>query len=196
VSHWFDRLTVRATGDEPEGLITRRETVMGAAGAAGAVVAGSLGWPWISAALAGGRCDCQRRADKAFNNYLQGLNRDFLLGGGLTGLGVFAYIAGVAGVSAGRTAAYVDCVLNNPQSEDCDQKGTIGKAPPPEDQPCLARGGVARRDQCGGEVKPEPPQTGCAQGTHDCGGGLCCFGSDLCCGGCCCIVEVGCGCCG
>jgi hypothetical protein len=197
MSHWFDDIAIRASRTESERLMTRRETVKAAAGAAGLAAVGALGSPLITGAWAQNRCQCQARADRAFGHYLGGLNREFLRGGWLTGGGTVAYILGVAGGCAGRTAAYVDCAANVPR-QGCDDDPTIGKAPPADEQPCLARGGHNWRDQCGGEVTTPPGGSGCGPGTTSCsdGSGLCCFGSDLCCAGCCCIAEVGCTCCG
>ena len=195
MSHWFDRLAAWSADDPDEGeerLLTRREAVGAAAAGAGAV--GLLGSPLVSEAwgLFGGsspQCKCWDKASRINNTANRGIRdafgRDALLIPGLQPL-VLGALFGTTVAFLGQTAACGFC-RDDPPFEP----------PPPKFQPCTQRGGVRKAgDQCAGQTNPEPPKSECAQGTHDCGGGLCCFGSDLCCGGCCCIVEVGCGCCG
>lgn len=194
MSHWFDRLAVRAADEDDKRRLTRREAV--AAAASGAAALSVLGSPFLSDALASPEsCRCWQNAWRKFDQadddlYNRTIRDRSAVVVPFTGA---VYVFGLAGLGTGTTlGALAHCGW----CSDDDMK-KLGKPPPPSFTPCTHRGGLRlRSDQCGGEVKPEPPQTGCSQGTHDCGGGLCCFGSDLCCGGCCCIVEVGCGCCG
>ena len=172
--------------------MTRRQALGTAAAGAGTV--SLLGSPLVGDALgiAGGnspQCQCWEKANRINNE----ANRGLIVGLGkeaavIPGLGI-VLLGGLIGTSAAFLGQVVHCGL-------CKDDPPL-KPPPPKFQPCTQRGGVRKAgDQCAGQTNPEPPQSTCAQGTHDCGGGLCCFGSDLCCAGCCCIVEVGCGCCG
>jgi hypothetical protein len=189
MNHWFDRLAVHAADSGTEQRLSRRDVVRSAA--AGAAVVGGLASPLVPAAL--GKlppCECQERAKQKYVKDMKGATRGFYNTSFFSGVlpVTFAiFFTEAAGIELEFLGTFTSC-------GKCDQDPKLGKAPPKDDQPCLARGGYARRDQCGGT--PEPPETGCAQGTKDCGGGLCCFGDDLCCGGCCCIAPVGCGCCG
>jgi hypothetical protein len=191
MSHWFDRLaTWSAEGGEERAdqLLTRRQAVR--AGATGAGAIGIFGLPLVSRALATDHCDCADRATRKYDQAEKILFHDFILSPNniLFPVDAFAGFASWVAISNAYLLRLARCPA-------CPDKPL--EPPPPKFQPCTKRGGVRLRgDQCGGDVKPEPPETGCAQGTKDCGGGLCCFGDDLCCGGCCCIAPVGCGCCG
>ena len=191
MSHWFDRLALRATdpGDGP--LLRRREIVKSAA--AGAVAVGALGSGLVPPALAKlSPCACQERAKRTYVEDMRGATQGFYsssLALPLLPVTFAIFFTQAAGIELQFLGTFTGC-------GKCEEDPKLGKAPPSDEQPCLARGGYARPDQCGGDNVPQPPETGCAQGTKDCGGGLCCFGTDLCCGGCCCVVEVGCTCCG
>jgi hypothetical protein len=192
MSHWFDRLATWSAEEREDGgefLLTRRQAV-GAATAGAGAAAGMLGSPLLAGALAENGCECFSKAQNAYNAEIKATYAK-----PTTPLIIYSpfqmaiYIGGFMALNAVFLADVLHCPT-------CDA-GPSGKPPPPKAQPCTKRGGVRLRgDQCGGDVKPEPPETSCAQGTKDCGGGLCCFGDDLCCGGCCCIAPVGCGCCG
>jgi hypothetical protein len=196
VSHWFDRIAVKAAAAEDERLLTRRDTLKGAAAGAGAVAVGALGSPFITRALgepAG--CKCMRDAlDR--NDRVTGELLDKLVltpSAALTPLNVAIFTVAWAGLNLGTAARGAACGF-----PDCPGKVPSGKPPPPQFQPCTQRGGLALHDQCGGGGGGGAQQ--CPSGTHLCTDGLCCFGTDLCCANCgtgqCCIAEVGCACCG
>jgi hypothetical protein len=195
MSHWFDRLAAWSADGQEEGeerVMTRRQAMGAAAAGAGAV--GLLGSPLVSEALgiAGGNspeCKCWDKAIRINNTANKGLV-DSLGRGAL-------FIPGLQPVLLGGLFATTSVFLGQVAGCGLCKDDPPFKPPPPKFQPCTPRGGMRLRgDQCGGDTIPEPPATVCPTGTHDCGGSLCCFGSDLCCGSCCCIVDVGCGCCG
>lgn len=194
MSHWFDRLAAWSAEDREggeEGLMTRRQAVRAAATGAGAL--GLLGSPLVSGAfgIGGGnspQCKCWDKAirinDKANASLFDNIGPAAVV----SPAAQVVLLTGLLGTTSAFLGQVVHCGL-------CRDDPPL-EPPPPQFQPCTQRGGVRLRgDQCGGGT-PEPPQTGgCAEGTTDCGGGLCCFGGDLCCGGCCCIAAVGCTCC-
>jgi hypothetical protein len=202
MSHWFDRLASWSVDDgkgEEELLLTRRQAVRAAAGAAAGVgAAGLLGGPMAgkARAIAGGnspQCKCWDKAGRI--NDEANLSLAGAIGGAVvTPAGGILLIFGMVGTSAAYLGSVVHCGL-------CRDDPPL-QPPPPKFQPCTQRGGVRLRgDQCAGPGGGAGAETGgCAGGTSSCptpgGGDLCCFGSDLCCSGCCCIADVGCGCCG
>ena len=199
MSHWFDRLATWSAQDSDDGeeLLTRRQAVRAAAGAAAGVgAAGLLGGPLVEQALAiaGGdspQCQCW---DKAIR-INAAANRSIIRGFGgtiITPAGGILVSVALLSTTAAMVGQVVHCGLckDNPPLEP----------PPPDREPCTQRGGRRLRgDQCGGSPGAEVG-SGCGPGTSSCpspgGGDLCCFGSDICCSGCCCVAEVGCGCCG
>jgi hypothetical protein len=198
MSHWFDRLATWSAenGDDGEGLLTRRQAVRAAATGAGGI--GLLGSPLVGEALglAGGNspaCKCWDKADRINNKANLSLIDNLGSAALVSPAAQVVFLGGLITSSAAFLGQVVHCGV-------CRDDPPL-KPPPPKFQPCTARGGLRlSSDQCGGggggDTVPQPPQTSCAPGTKDCGGGLCCFGTDLCCGGCCCIVEIGCTCCG
>lgn len=200
--HWFDRLASWSAGggDEgEEGLLTRRQAVLAAAGVG---AAGILSSPLLPKAFAEDPgCDCARKVEQQFDNKVTKLEHQTLdHGNGLLALvSVPYFLFAYSGLVTGAFLAQQHrCGVSG---ISCD-KVPSGKPPPPQKQPCTQRGGLRLRgDQC------EPPagggaevgSGGCGPGTASCptsGGDLCCFGDDICCAGCCCIAVVGCGCCG
>jgi hypothetical protein len=196
VSHWFDRLAVRAAEDESARLLTRRDTLKGAAAGASAVAAGALASPLITRALGeSAACKDAREALK-HNDEVTGKLLDQLIftpSAALTPLNAAIFTVAYAGLNFGTVARYAASGF-----PDCSGKVPSGKPPPPQFQPCTQRGGLTLHDQCGGDGGGGAQQ--CPNGTHQCTDGLCCFGTDVCCSNCgtgqCCIAEVGCACCG
>lgn len=183
MTHWFDRLSVRAgDGQRP---FTRRTAVKAAA--AGAVAASPL--VTRAAAEAGALlretpCQCQKAADKQFDLRIDGVRgqRNFqiavLRGDMLTTL---FFLTAIAAIVADYYAQKLVCGAcpSNPSGSLNGGGGGV---------PCRPRGGTC----------PGPGPT-CPPGTSPCADGLCCFGTDVCCSCAgvaqCCIVEIGCGCC-
>ena len=155
MSHWFDRLatwSVADSEDSEEVLLTRRQAVRVAAGAAAGVgAAGLLGGPLAgkAAAIAGGnspQCKCWDKAgrinDAANASIFEGVG-----GAVITPAGGIFVIAGLVGTSAAYLGQVVSCGL-------CKDDPPL-KPPPPKFQPCTQRGGarLVLADQCGGSAQ-------------------------------------------
>ena len=195
MSHWFDRLAVKAATAKEERLLTRREAVKSAA--AGAVAVGALGSPLVSAAFGLTPCECQARVNKKAERDMAESVRNFYSAGTFINAAATAiWVTENTGIIFERVGGIVNCG----KCEEDKQSKTVGKEPPEAFHPCTHRGGLALRDQCGGAPPPSGGGQQCPNGTHLCTDGLCCFGTDLCCANCgtgqCCVVEVGCACCG
>lgn len=195
MSHWFDRLSTRASDNEP---ITRREALKGAA--VGAAAVGALASPALASAgdavlRRENACKCQDGARDRFNNNMDGV--DAILGTDndfnliLPPIAAIYILAG-SGALLGMWGSQLAC-------GKCRRSPSGGGKPaPPAFTPCAPRGGLRRGPQCpgggGGDNNDCPPNT--TRCTLD----LCCYGTDFCCrcktgNVICCIADANCACC-
>ena len=193
MSHWFDRLSGRASASEP---VTRRDAIKTAA--VGGAAIGALASPAIAGASSvlgnlrrESNCACQERAQRQYDNTYDGI------AGSITTLDISFFphqtlaVVGVqlAGALTGLAIRKLDC-------GPCKKSPSGATNPaPPAFTPCAQRGGLRRGPQC-----PGGGGNDCPSGTSRCTDDLCCFGTDFCCA-CksgtptCCIQEIGCACC-
>ena len=193
MSHWFDRVSMRASGDEP---VTRREALKTAA--IGTAAAGALVSPTVAQAAKAlerrqDACRCQEQARDRYNKSVDRLADLVVTPASLISpLPLVIFVVGGTGALVGLGLADLNC-------GKCNDSPSGGNHPaPPSFTPCTtARGGLRRGPECPGDGGGS---TDCPSGTTRCSDSLCCYGNDNCCT-CksgdliCCIADVGCDCC-